>query len=153
MPSEFQQLSDALEFVRNHDEHAGIASGDAVIDDSVDSELLDKPENLGDTAQKETTASEVKENSVIHQFLRATLRHIKKEIDDHKQPNCYRQGSFMIYAKHPVFVLHDTPKFGLQTDHLCHRNVFVWLPQCLPGAPDSFKCTCGGRLSKNGELF
>jgi hypothetical protein len=29
--------------------------------------------------------------------------------------------------------------------------VFVWLPSCLPGAPDHFKCDCGLRLTKNGE--
>jgi len=39
---------------------------------------------------------------------------------------------------------------GLQPDRLCARDVFVWLPSCLPGAPDYFKCECGVRLKKNG---
>ena len=46
--------------------------------------------------------------------------------------------------------MHDAAVTGLQPDHLCARDIFLWLPACLPGAPDSFKCTCGSRLSKNG---
>jgi len=113
-------------------------------------EILDTPEDLPSTDNSDTQDSQ--EESVIHQYLQATLAKIKNQIKAHKQPDCYINGDFFIRPKHAVFALHDATVHGLQPNHLCYRDVFVWLPQCLPGAPSSFKCTCDKKLSKNGKF-
>ena len=33
---------------------------------------------------------------------------------------------------------------------LYHRDIFVWLPDRLPGSPDKLKCACGRDLTLNG---
>ncbi|KAJ7823132.1 hypothetical protein B0H14DRAFT_3146115 [Mycena olivaceomarginata] len=35
---------------------------------------------------------------------------------------------------------------------LYEREVFVWLPHLLPGAPNKFHCPCGMHLSRNGNF-
>ncbi|KAF8164387.1 hypothetical protein K438DRAFT_268271 [Mycena galopus ATCC 62051] len=39
---------------------------------------------------------------------------------------------------------------GLDPSELYPHDVFIWIPNLLPGAPDRFKCTCGKVLSRNG---
>jgi hypothetical protein len=38
----------------------------------------------------------------------------------------------------------------LSPTELYHLDIFVWLPQHLPGAPDILQCTCGHKLIKHG---
>jgi len=68
------------------------------------------------------------------------------------RPNCYIRGDFFHRKKHAVFALCDDSATGFNVDSLCARDVFVWLPLLLPGAPDYFKCTCGERLIKHGTV-
>lgn len=145
--TEYAQLTDQINFVENHDEHADIASGSHVIDESIADEILDLPEELPSADN-----SEAQQDSAICQYLSSTLHEIKKQISKHKRPDCYSQGDFYIRPKHPVFALHDAAVGGFRPDHLCHRDIFVWLPAYLPCAPRVFKCMCNKALSKNGEL-
>jgi hypothetical protein len=146
----YKQLQDQLLFIHDHDEHVDIATGTQFIDDSLSDEILESMEDAAAAVEVETESSEVQTESAIHQHLHAALQDIKKQIDLHGQPDCYRQGDFFHRTKHAVFILHDAALKGLQPDRLCARDIFVWLPPFLPGAPDYFKCTCGGRLTKNG---
>jgi hypothetical protein len=150
--AQYSQLQEELAFVHEHDEHADIATGAHSINDSLFDEIIDAPEEAAAAAKAKTESSEAPSESAIHQHLYAVRQDIKKQVELHHQPDCYRRGDFFYRTKHPVFTLHDAAIKGLQPDRLCARDVFVWLPPCLPGAPDYFKCTCGVRLKKNGEF-
>lgn len=150
---EYEQLARDLMYINENDEFSDVISGNGVVEASLSSEILDLTSEPATDAQKESQASEAREQSSIHRHLSAALKQIKKEIKAHGWPESYRRGDFFYRPKHAVFALHDAAVTGLQPDHLCARDVFLWIPACLPGAPDSFKCTCGGRLSKNGAEF
>lgn len=147
---EYDQLERDLAYINDHDEFSDVTSGNGVVEDSLSNEILEPTSEPATDSQAEFQASEAREQSSIHRHLSAALKQIKKEIKAHGWPESYRRGDFFYRSKHAVFALHDAAVTGLQPDHLCARDVFLWLPACLPGAPDSFKCTCGGRLSKNG---
>lgn len=147
---EYDQLEQDLKYINNNDEFSDVISGSGVVDDSLSNKILEPTSEPAIDAQAESQASEAREQSSIHRHLSAALKQIKKEIKAHGWPESYRRGDFFYRFKHAVFVLHDAAKTGLQLDHLCAHDIFLWLPACLPGAPDSFKCTCGGHLSKNG---
>jgi hypothetical protein len=151
--AEYDQLERDIAYINDHDEFSDIASGNGVVEDSLSIEILEPTSEPATDAQAESHASEAREQSSIHRHLSAVLKQIKKEIKAHGWPESYRRGDFFYRAKHAVFALHDAAVTGLQPDHLCARDVFLWLPACLPGAPNLFKCTCGGRLSKNGVIF
>ena len=147
---EYDQLEQDLAYINDHDEFLDVASGNGVVEDSLSNEILEPTNDPAIDAEAESQASEAREQSSVHRHLSAALKQIKKEIKAHGWPESYRRGDFFYRPKHAVFALHDAAVTGLQPDHLCARDIFLWLPACLPGAPDSFKCTCGGRLSKNG---
>lgn len=136
--------------MQEHDEHADIVTGAHVIDDSLLDEIIDLPDDTAAVTKAETKAFEVQTESAIHQHLHAVYQDIKKQIEQHHQPDCYQSGDFFYQTKHPVFTLHDAAINGLQSDHLCAQDVFFWLSSFLPGAPDHSKCTCGVHLIKNG---
>jgi len=138
--------------LQEHDEHADIASGTTHCDENLVAEILDAvdSDDSAAAAQEETSNSELQVHSVLHQYLSAVLHDIQKQIKNHGRPDCYRNNSFVIHAKHPVWVLHDAAIDGLKPDCLYHQDIFIWLPALLPGAPESFKCVCGRRLNKNG---
>lgn len=150
---EYNQLEQDLAYINDHDEFSDVVSGSGVVEDSLSNEILEPTSESAADAQAESQTSEAREHSSIHRHLSAALKQIKKEIAAHGWPESYRRGDFFYRSKHAVFALHDAAVTGLQPDHLCARDVFLWLPTCLPGAPDSFKCTCGGHLSKNGARF
>ncbi|KAF5384667.1 hypothetical protein D9757_006187 [Collybiopsis confluens] len=148
--AEYTHLSSEINFIQNHDEHADIASGFQDTQEGLADETLESPDNFASAAQREAQSSEPIVNSALQQYLVATLERLGKQIKKHGQPDCYRRGDFIIRPKHAIFILHDAARTGLASDYLCHRDIFVWLPALLPGAPEAFKCTCGKRLSKNG---
>lgn len=152
--AQYSQLQEELAFLQEHDEHGDIATGTHSIDDGLSDEIIDMSEDTAAAAEAESEESEVQTESSIHQYLHSVYRDIKKQIDLHCQPNCYQRGDFFYWMKHPVFTLHDVALNGLQPDRLCARDVFIWLPACLPGAPQFFRCTCSGNvhLKKNGEF-
>jgi hypothetical protein len=151
--SEYTALQDNLTFVQEHDEHADIASGAHSINASLTEKITSQPDETAMAAQMESEVSEPPCESSIHQHLCAATQQIKGEIKKHGQPSCYQHGDFFYCTAHPVFALRDASIHGLQPDRLCARDIFVWLPLYLPGAPASFRCTCGGRLTKNGFFF
>ncbi|KAF5382845.1 hypothetical protein D9757_007324 [Collybiopsis confluens] len=151
--AEYTHLSSEINFIQNHDEHADIASGFQDTQEGLADETLESPDNFASAAQREAQSSEPIVNSALQQYLVATLERLGKQIKKHGQPDCYRRGDFIIRPKHAIFILHDAARTGLASDYLCHRDIFVWLPALLPGAPEAFKCTCGKRLSKNAETL
>lgn len=148
-----------IQFIQEDDEFADIAAGESTSADSLADEILESPEQDASTAQAETVASEAPVNSAHDQQLVVVLRTIKEEIRKHKRPLCYVNGDFWMRAKHPVFLLAAARTHGLHPNCLYERDVFVWLPSYLPGAPETFKCTCvdqagqSRRLSKKGSFI
>jgi hypothetical protein len=91
-------------------------------------------------------------DSAIQRYLKTVRESIQIEMKKHMRPNCYIRGDFFYRKKHAVFALCDDSATGFNVDSLCARDVFVWLPLLLPGAPDFFKCTCNERLIKHGMI-
>jgi hypothetical protein len=125
-------------------------SGDAQIDDSL-SDDEDDVEVDADQTLKESEAETVK-TGVLQEYLKEVLEHIKGQILTSKQPTCYKQGTFWIWPPDPLFALHVASVHGvvLSPTELYHLDIFVWLPQHLPGTPDTLRCTCGHKLIKHG---
>jgi hypothetical protein len=107
-------------------------------------------DDLSAGAEEEDAASNPKQDSILKKYLSLVLENIILQIDRHGMPNCYRNKSFVISAHDPIWALHDAAIHGFKPDQLYHRDVFLWLPSCLPGAPPFFKCDCGKNLVKNG---
>ncbi|KAJ7246078.1 hypothetical protein C8J57DRAFT_1241863 [Mycena rebaudengoi] len=121
-------------------------------------------ESLGDTeaenddsanaewAQTETEEAEVQALSANHQWLKANLAKIIKETDGpgKPRPNCYKNGELWIRPIDPVFALEQAGTSGLTPADLYLLPIFVWLPSCLPGHPEAFKCECGMKLIRHG---
>ncbi|KAJ6482041.1 hypothetical protein C8R47DRAFT_1283386 [Mycena vitilis] len=149
--AEFAQLTDQLEYIEEHDEHADIASGDRVINDSLIDEVLDSTE-ADAPAEAETHSSEPGKESALHKWFVSVRDRLSIEIKKYKSPLCYQRGDFYDRAPHPVFALQWSMKRNTELDpsELYPHDVFVWIPNLLPGAPNRFKCTCGKPLSRNG---
>ncbi|KAF8146564.1 hypothetical protein K438DRAFT_1944507 [Mycena galopus ATCC 62051] len=129
------QLNEELAYIEENDEHADIAAGDRLIDESL---VEDSPEKDEENLDAEEAAF-CDEESVISKQLHATKTRIADEIKAHEQPLCYQGGDFYDRPPHPVFALGRS----LDLTTVYHRKIFVWLPNFLPGHPDHFKCTCG----------
>ncbi|KAJ7797062.1 hypothetical protein B0H14DRAFT_3887296 [Mycena olivaceomarginata] len=115
----------------------------------IDESLVDAvPEGGEGDAETETQSSEAATNSVLSNFLEYVKEQLQLEIDIHKRPLCYLRGDFYWRPPHPVFSLQR--EFGTNPDMVYWRDVFVWLPHLLPGAPERFKCSCGLPLSRKG---
>ena len=84
-------------------------------------------------------------------YLKTVREGIQNEIKQHMRPNCYMRGDFPHRKRHAVFALCDDSATGFNVDSLCARDVFIWLPLLLPGAPDFFKCTCGVLKSRSDD--
>ncbi|KAJ7842130.1 hypothetical protein B0H14DRAFT_2586534 [Mycena olivaceomarginata] len=64
-PAEFAQVNQELNYVDENDEHADIASGDRIINDSLVDAVLETTETNSATAEAETGASEAGIDSII----------------------------------------------------------------------------------------
>jgi hypothetical protein len=123
-----------------------------------DNDILDEvaegplPQDDAAAAEMETQETEAVMDSAIQRYLKTVRESIQNEIKKHMRPNCYIRGDFFHRKRHAVFALCDDSATGFNVDSLCARDVFVWLPLLLPGAPDFFKCTCGERLIKHGMV-
>ncbi|KAJ7572428.1 hypothetical protein C8J56DRAFT_759951, partial [Mycena floridula] len=104
------------------------------------------------------TEKETKEDEIItgvHQeYLKCTLDKIKSQITRHSQPDCYRDGTFWIRPRDAVFALNAAKvhEDGVNPNELYQLPIFVWFPDMLPDTPDTFLCSCGHYLSRNGML-
>ncbi|KAJ7764812.1 hypothetical protein B0H16DRAFT_429521 [Mycena metata] len=144
---EFTQLNEQLDYMDDHDEHADIASGDRLIDDSFVNDLTGIEET-----NAEPHAAEPAQSSALHNQLVALQTRLMQEEAEHGKPLCYTRGDFFDRPPHPIFALEtckDTT--GLKPEPLYWRKVFVWLPHLLPGHPETFKCVCNMPLTKNGR--
>ncbi|KAJ7772000.1 hypothetical protein DFH07DRAFT_937710 [Mycena maculata] len=150
--AEFSQITEQLEYIDENDEHADIASGDRVINDSLINDVLDTTETNVATAEAETRSSEAKKDSVLQKQFTSLRDRLSTEIKQYGSPLCYRRGDFYDRAPHPVFALHrgTGSQGGLDPTELYARDVFIWIPNLLPGAPNRFKCTCGKPLGRHG---
>ncbi|KAJ7929791.1 hypothetical protein B0H13DRAFT_2537803 [Mycena leptocephala] len=133
-----------------NNEHADIAAGDQIIDESLVNEALSHTEPSAETLEAETQSTEPIVNSGLHDQLVSVKARLETEIRLHGKPLCYTRGYFFDRPPHPVFALNEAMKSRLDPAKLYQRQVFVWLPHLLPGSPDHFRCTCGQVLSRNG---
>ncbi|KAJ7872089.1 hypothetical protein B0H13DRAFT_2280300 [Mycena leptocephala] len=138
------RLNEEISYFDENDEHADIAAGDRIIDDSLGDDSPGGTEDTTDTAEAEIPDDE---NCVLSNQLKAAKKRITSEIDIHKKPLCYERGDFFDRPPHPVFALKGG---SINPSALYHRKIFVWLPHLLPGCPSRFKCTCGMPLSRKG---
>lgn len=147
---EFTQLNEQLDYVQEHDEHGDISVGDNFIDDSIVDHSVDK--SNPETLDPEPETVEPPGNSALHKQLLALQARLMQEEAVHGKPLCYTRGDFFDRPEHPIFALQThKDKVGLEREPLYWRKVFVWLPHLLPG-PETFKCTCGMPLTRNGVL-
>ena len=148
----YAKLQKEITFIQEHDAHAEVTSGGTqeLIEDSdtILDEVAEGPLPQDDTtaAEVETQENEAAMDSAIQRYLKTVRESIQNEIKQHMRPNCYIRGDFFHRKRHAVFALCDDSATGFNVDSLCARDVFIWLPLLLPGAPDFFKCTCGDRL-------
>lgn len=128
---------------------------DRIFDESLgDAEAENDDLANAELAQTETEEAEVKALSANHQWLKANLAKIIKETDGpgKPRPNCYKNGELWIRPIDPVFALEQDGTSGLMPVDLYLLPIFVWLPFCLPGHPEAFKCECGMKLIRHGAL-
>ncbi|KAJ7850810.1 hypothetical protein B0H14DRAFT_2581803 [Mycena olivaceomarginata] len=123
LPNDWAQLNSDLNFLANNDEHADIAAGNTVIDESLVNEALDSMEPSSEALVAETQAAEVVDKSELHKQLVLMKQEIDQEIDSHGQPLCYLRGDFFHRPRHPVFALHNSVITGLDPTQLYLRRV------------------------------
>ncbi|KAJ7196492.1 hypothetical protein GGX14DRAFT_672632 [Mycena pura] len=137
-----QQLRDELTFISENDEHADIARGDVTVDDSLINDVLGTVEPE-DVAGEESASAPPLDSSTMR-YLRNLKERLLAEIEKYGEPLCYRRGDLYERAPHSIFALKTsfarTAANGHPEDLLYARDVCVWFPHLLPGAPDSFKC-------------
>nr|GAT42819.1 predicted protein [Mycena chlorophos] len=140
--ADVQQLQNELDFISENDEHADIARGDVLVEESLVGEVLGQEDELQD--DDEDSASEPPPESSITRYLRSVRDRVQAEIDTHGEPLCYRRGDLYERAPHPVFTLKTcftrTEEKKHPEDVLYARDICIWLPRLLPGAPEHFKC-------------
>jgi hypothetical protein len=131
------------------------SSGDR-IDGVIDESLLEGDDDMdfdAENAQKETEADDAA-NGVLQEYMADILGRIKQQIDSHGRPNCYANGTFWEHPKDPLFALQAsaTCATGISPTELYHLDVFIWLPDRIPGSSGSFSCSCPRHhnLSRNG---
>ncbi|KAJ7889507.1 hypothetical protein B0H14DRAFT_3709849 [Mycena olivaceomarginata] len=88
-PDEFARLSEQFEFIEEHDEHADVAAGDQLIDESLGDNIPDSAESNAAAAEAETQSSEPAPSSVIHKQLTAIQERLLEEETTHGKPLCY----------------------------------------------------------------
>ncbi|KIM88469.1 hypothetical protein PILCRDRAFT_3452 [Piloderma croceum F 1598] len=126
------------------------------VDGVIDESLLDGDDDMdfdAQNAQKETEADETI-NGVLQEYMADILGRIKWQIESHGHPDCYANGTFWEHPKDPPFALQAsaTHATGVSPTELYHLDVFIWLPDRIPGFSSSFSCsyTHHRNLSHNG---
>jgi hypothetical protein len=123
---------------------------DSLVDDDDDD---DDAEVDAEKAEIESEADTVK-SGVLKEYLKGVLESVKFQIGESclNWPECYHQGTWWICPCDPVFALYASRECdpAMSPTELYHRDIFVWLPDRLPGSPDELKCVCGHGLTLNG---
>ncbi|KAJ7591861.1 hypothetical protein C8J56DRAFT_780924 [Mycena floridula] len=125
---------------------------DILIDDS----LLDgeeDPEEERVAAEQQAEEEEVREG-ILDEYLEGIKNTIVQDIARSGKPKCYKAGTFWMRPRDPIFALDEALRSGLLSpNELYHMDIFVWLPNLLPGAPTKFICECGAGMNLNGKLL
>ncbi|KAJ7444453.1 hypothetical protein FB451DRAFT_1434299 [Mycena latifolia] len=123
------ELNEQLDYIEENDEHADIAAGDRIIDESLVDELLDNAETNAETAEAETQSSEAGQDTVLHKQLLALKERVSHEIEVHGSPLCYLKGDFYDRPSHPVFALQRSKdRTGLNPNQLYWRKTDLNVP-------------------------
>ena len=103
--------------------------------------IIQEPGYDTEQSQQETEA-EIPTIGVLEEYSKEVLENIKRQLVQLGHPECYAQGTFWIYTKDPLFALHTSSMHaaGISPIKLYHLDVFIWIPNCLPGAPSDFYC-------------
>ncbi|KAJ7707928.1 hypothetical protein B0H16DRAFT_1824162 [Mycena metata] len=151
-PAEFEKLTEQLQFIDENDEYGDIASGDKVINDSLVDAILEASGTNPTAMETDSGTAEAENDSVLQKQFIDLKAKLTREITEYGSPLCYLRGDFYDRPPHPVFAIHRSTasNTGLDPAHLYARDVFIWIPSLLPGAPERFKCDCGKPLSRNG---
>ena len=112
----------------------------------IDESLLEGDDDMefdADNAQRETEAEEAV-TGVLQEYMADVLGKIRRQIDSYGCPDCYAHGTFWECPKDPLFAMQAsaTRATGVSPTELYHLDVFIWLPDCLPGFPGSVCCSC-----------
>ena len=143
----FAQINQQFNYITENDEHADIATGDTIIDESLVDEVMDSIQ----MADAEINSSEAVKDSVLQKQLTSAKDRIIEEIEEHGMPKCYHRGDLFDRPPSAIFALQfGMKKSSLDPAMLYERDVCVWIPHLLPGHPDKFNCACGNYLSRNG---
>ncbi len=107
-------------------------------------------------ASKWKTRTQVFSKSTCKQFgtiLTVRFMLTVRKLGRHQSVRC--AGLFWIYARKLLFVFIIMLKSKGSMDlSVCYkRNVFVWLPEFLPGSPATFICECRGVLNYNNMFI
>jgi hypothetical protein len=93
---------------------------------------------------------------IIQAYLDSTLAAIKKQIDLHRIPDCYQQGSFWIQPVDKWFALQKFKRSSdpIGPEPLYYPPIFVWLPTLLLPNDFQIKCIfCGkGTMTDSGAF-
>ncbi|KAL0956753.1 hypothetical protein HGRIS_002872 [Hohenbuehelia grisea] len=107
------------------------ADTDLLIEDSL-LDGLEEPDELAAQVEIETAQAEPTKG-VHYEYLYSTLNALKSQIAKHKRPDCYRNGTFWVRPRDPIFALDHawatTPRFS--PTELYHLPVFAWLPDFI----------------------
>ncbi|KAF9051108.1 hypothetical protein BDZ89DRAFT_1056981 [Hymenopellis radicata] len=149
--AQLEALQHEYRHVREMDKSCN--SRPSVIEDSLFDD--DDGDGDGDGAEEalESESDEDQPNSgVLQNYLETELQRIQDEIQKHKMPKNYVDGTFWRRPPDPLFAFDSTLGKGKVPDAAPFYliDIFLWIPYSLPGAPDVFRCECGGHLSKNG---
>jgi Domain of unknown function (DUF6729) len=124
-------------------------------DTFIDESLVDGSDEPGFDAEQsqQETEAEIPTIGVLKEYSKEVLESIKRQLAQSGHPECYAQGTFWIRAKDPLFSIHASSarSSGLTPVELYHLDVFIWIPNHLPGAPSDFHCpNCQHKLIRNG---
>ena len=156
--SDFTTLSenDWHQLRREREEMLLFASSRDDIDGVIDESLLESDDDMesdAEKAQKETEGEEAV-NGVLQEYMTDILGKVKRQIDSYGRPDCYAHGTFWEHPKDPLFALQAsaTSSSGVSPTALYHLDVFIWIPDRIPGSPDKLRCSCPchRNLSHNG---
>ncbi|RDB23206.1 Werner syndrome ATP-dependent helicase [Hypsizygus marmoreus] len=127
--------------------------GDAEVEESL-LENENDDDLLNAMRQAEQESEEGDKSQGIHDdYLRGVRDKLKAQIASSGQPTCYKNGTFWIHPKDPLFALNATRNSpsGYSPTELYYLPIFVWLPEFLPGRPDYLRCAkCSGHLTRDG---
>jgi len=121
------------------------ASSRNEVDGVIDESLLEGDDDMefdATKAQKETEEEEAV-SGVLQEYMADILGKVKRQIDSHGRPDCYTRGTFWEHAKDPLFALQASAicATGVSSTKLYHLDVFIWLPDHIPGSPGKFHCS------------